>query len=274
MTARSALFDLYGDHLRSRGGRAPVAALVRLLAPLGIAPPAVRTAISRMVRQGWLTPVRIAGAPGYALTPRAVHRLDEAARRIYRLGSGEWDGSWHVVVATHVAERTARHRLRSGLAFLGYGQLGTDTWVSPHGSDELAALLASERVTADTFTARHLGDPSGLVGRAWDLDALAISYGRWLEGARDVVAGTDAQLPDEAAFAVRSRLVHEWRLFLFTDPLLPRSLLPARWLGDDAAAFFDTQASRLLPAATRFVDATLDPHDQTLPAPVARRPRE
>ncbi|MBQ1068474.1 PaaX family transcriptional regulator, partial [Micromonospora sp. D75] len=33
MQARSALFDLYGDHLRARGGRAPVAALVKLLAP-------------------------------------------------------------------------------------------------------------------------------------------------------------------------------------------------------------------------------------------------
>ena len=52
--ARSALFDLYGDHLRARGDRAPVAALVRLLAPLGVAAPAVRTASRRMVRQGWL----------------------------------------------------------------------------------------------------------------------------------------------------------------------------------------------------------------------------
>ena len=52
MHARSALFDLYGDHLLARGGRAPVAALVRLLEPLGIAAPAVRTAVSRMVRQG------------------------------------------------------------------------------------------------------------------------------------------------------------------------------------------------------------------------------
>src|SRR5882724_10562185 len=35
--ARSALFDLYGDHLGPRGGQAPVAALVRLLEPLGVA---------------------------------------------------------------------------------------------------------------------------------------------------------------------------------------------------------------------------------------------
>ena len=61
--ARSALFDLYGDHLLERGGEAPVAALVRPLAPLGIAAPAVRTAVSRMVRQGWLGPVRLPRAP-------------------------------------------------------------------------------------------------------------------------------------------------------------------------------------------------------------------
>src|SRR5579859_5251954 len=88
--ARSALFDLYGDHLRSRGAQAPVAALVRLLASLGIAAPAVRTAISRMVRQGWLEPVRMPAGAGYALTPRATRRLDEAAERIYRHGSHGW----------------------------------------------------------------------------------------------------------------------------------------------------------------------------------------
>src|ERR671914_666112 len=98
MQARSALFDLYGDHLRSRGGRAPVAALVRLLAPLGIAAPAVRTAVSRMVRQGWLHPVRLDSGPGYALTPRAVRRLDEAAGRIYRTTKASWNGRFDLVV--------------------------------------------------------------------------------------------------------------------------------------------------------------------------------
>jgi phenylacetic acid degradation operon negative regulatory protein len=92
MQARSALFDLYGDYLRPRGGRAPVAALVRLLAPLGIAAPAVRTAVSRMVRQGWLLPVRLAAGPGYQLSVKAVHRLDEAAARIYRTPRPQWDG--------------------------------------------------------------------------------------------------------------------------------------------------------------------------------------
>jgi phenylacetic acid degradation operon negative regulatory protein len=66
-----------------------------------------------------------------------------------------------------------------------------------------------------------------------------------------------AQPSDEDAFAVRSQLVHEWRKFLFTDPGLPRPLLPDHWPGDAAASFFDHQATRLLPASGRFVDRCL-----------------
>ena len=116
MNARSALFDLYGDHLRARGGQAPVAALVRLLAPLGVAAPAVRTAVSRMVRQGWLEPVRLAGRPGYALTPRAVRRLDEARRPHLphrRTSTGTAPGTWSSLdlpPSAAARDRTARRR--------------------------------------------------------------------------------------------------------------------------------------------------------------------
>src|ERR1700760_373770 len=92
MQARSALFDLYGDSLRPRGGRAPVAALVKLLSPLEIAAPAVRTAVSRMVRQGWLHPLRMVAGPGYALIPKAARRLDEGSAPIYRTSRLGWAG--------------------------------------------------------------------------------------------------------------------------------------------------------------------------------------
>src|SRR5438045_9062627 len=100
MQARSALFDLYGDYLRPRGGRAEVAALVRLLAPLGIAAPAVRTAVSRMVRQGWLQPLRLPTGPGYGITPKAARRLDAAGARIYRTQQGQtaWNGQFEPIM--------------------------------------------------------------------------------------------------------------------------------------------------------------------------------
>ena len=133
MNARSALFDVYGDHLRKRGGVALVAALVRLAAPLDVAPPAVRTAISRMVSQGWLVPVRLEQGPGYRVTERAERRLSAAANRIYRRGIAEWDGRWHLLVVDHVADRGTRERVRSGLGYLGYARLWDQTWISSAG---------------------------------------------------------------------------------------------------------------------------------------------
>jgi phenylacetic acid degradation operon negative regulatory protein len=260
VNARSALFDLYGDHLLTRGGRAPVAALVRLLSPLGVAAPAVRTAVSRMVRQHWLEPVRLAEGRGYALTPRAVRRLDEAWSRIYRTERGHWDGSWHVVVAVRPADRAGRERLRAGLTFLGYAQLEESTWIGPHASVELDALLENEDVHAERFTARHDGGTAAsaaMVAKAWDIAALGEAYAQWLEEAEKIVAGAGLQPSDEQAFAARSQLVHEWRKFLFRDPGLPRELLPSEWPGESAAAFFDREARRLQPAASRFVDRCL-----------------
>jgi len=258
MNARSALFDMYGDHLRSRGGSAPVASLVALMAPLGITAPAVRTAVSRMVKQGWLQPVKLAGAAGYALTPRAEHRLDNAAARIYRTTSNdEWDGYWHLIIPDRPNDRAARERLRSALAYLGYAPLGDGTWLAARPSKELGALLQSEHITAEGFLARHQDDDAALIRRAWDLKAVGRSYRRWLAEAEELVGSLPSAPADEEVFAVRSRLVHEWRKFLFTDPGLPRALLPADWPGDEAAAYFDAEASRLLPASARFVDACL-----------------
>jgi phenylacetic acid degradation operon negative regulatory protein len=257
VNARSALFDLYGDHLRSRGGQAPVAALVRLLAPLGVAAPAVRTAVSRMVRQGWLEPVRVDGDPGYALTPRAVRRLDDSAARIYRTQLQDWDGSWHLAVTTLPSERSRRDRLRAGLTFLGFAQLDDATWIGPRWSDDVDSLLEIEGVRAERFTARHDGDSLGLVRRAWDVEGLARAYTRWLADAESLVTDAGPEPDDEAAFAARSRLVHEWRKFLFLDPGLPRQLLPGDWPGDKAADFFDAESERLRPAATRFLESCL-----------------
>ena len=91
MNARSALFDVYGDHLRSRGGAAPVASLVAMLAPLGISAPAVRTALvtsgaitqrlDRLEERGLITRGR-SDADGRAvvvtLTPEGRAALDAA----------------------------------------------------------------------------------------------------------------------------------------------------------------------------------------------------
>lgn len=263
MDARSALFDVYGDHLRERTGddrgRAPVAALLRLLAPLGIQAPAVRTAVSRMARQGWLDAVRLDSGPGYALTRRAVQRLDDAAVRIYRRPTAPWDGRWHLVVVGSPPRRADRERLHTQLRWLGYGCLAPGTWVAPRPAAGVADVVEEAGVCVQRFSARSHDDCADVVSRAWDLDELAGGYRRFLDDARSALAGA-CTCTDEGAFAARSRLIHAWRAFLPLDPGLPPALLPAHWPGTTAAGWFDEQAARLLPAARRYVDHCLALH--------------
>jgi phenylacetic acid degradation operon negative regulatory protein len=261
MQARSALFDLYGDYLRSRGGRAPVAALVKLLAPLGIAAPAVRTAVSRMVRQGWLNPLRLAGGPGYLITPKAARRLDQAAARIYRTAKIGWDGRFDLIVLQAPTARRERQRLGTSLAYLGYGTLDEQTWLATRTGEEVDGLLTEAGVRYERFAAAHAAGTPGamaLVRRAWDLGEIGEAYERFVAEQRPLLAAVTARSGDEDAYAARFRLVHAWRTFLFRDPQLPPALLPERWPGASAAAFFDRHAARLRPAADRYVEQCLD----------------
>jgi phenylacetic acid degradation operon negative regulatory protein len=268
MQARSALFDLYGDYLRPRGGRAPVAALVRLLAPLGIAAPAVRTAVSRMVRQGWLHPLRLMSGPGYLLTPKAARRLDEAASRIYRTRADSWDGRFDLVVMDPPAQRAERVRLASNLSFLGYGAIDTATWVSTRRTDEVGTLLAEAGIRFERFAASHSDGIDGavaLVRRAWNLAEIGAAYEDFVRDLSPVVSAIGTGSDDEEAYAARFMLVHAWRAFLFRDPQLPPELVPERWPGTAAADFFDSHAARLRPAADRFVDRCLELAGSRLP---------
>ncbi len=257
MQARSALFDVYGDHLRSRGSEAPVAAVVRLLDPVGITAPAVRTAISRMVMQGWLEPVQLDDGRGYRTTARANRRLDETGARVYRRGAPPWDGTWQLVFVRPPVGRAGRARLRADLAFVGYAELTENVWVSPFPRGELEAVLERWGASARTARADRFDDaPTG----AWDLRGLRTAYDGWLTSADELVGrhlGAHSD-PDEADFAARFHLVHEWRKFLFADPGLPDVLLPHDWPGGAAADLFSAEAERLKPGADRFVARCLD----------------
>lgn len=234
-----------------------MAALVRLLAPLDIAAPAVRTAVSRMVRQGWLAPARLPRGPGYEVTPKCVRRLDEAALRIYRVGTIPWNGRWHILVVGPVRERSRRERLRAELSFIGYAPLSETTWIGPRPSPELETILGGGGVGADRFDAVLDGDPAALVARTWDLDGIGAAYQSWLAQAMDLIGELPDGASDARVFAARSRLLHGWRNFLFRDPGLPTELLPRGWPGEQARIYFEHEAGRLLPAAAAFVDRHL-----------------
>ena len=262
MHARSALFDLYGDHLTSGGNWAPIAGIVRLLGPVDVTPPAVRTAVSRMVRQGWLEPSERRGRRGYAASARALVRLAEARARIYRTRDPEWDGQWHVVIVEHPSDRAVRRRVGASLVYLGYSRLAPDTWVAARVGANLADSLAAEKLGFKQFFSRYVPG-SALAAELWDLEELAATYRRFIGTTRELAAGLGPDLIPESAFAIRFLFVHDWRRFLFLDPDLPMEVLPPDWPGHEAAVLFNTTAASLLPLAREFVDRCLSADNTT-----------
>lgn len=263
MHARSALFDLYGDHLTSGGNWAPIAGIVRLLGTVDVAPPAVRTAVSRMVGEGWLEPSERQGQRGYAASARARARLDEARARIYRTRDPHWDGQWHVVIVEHATDRAVRRRVTAALGYLGYARMAPHTWVAPRISSDLADSLAGERLGSKAFFGRYAASADALAAQMWHLEELDAAYRRFIGTTGELVAQLGPDLTPERGFAIRTAFVHEWRKFLFLDPDLPVEILPPDWPGREAAVLFNTTAASLLPLAREFVDSCLRPDAKT-----------
>ena len=263
MHARSALFDVYGDHLRARGDRARWRPWSGCSRPLGIAAPAVRTAISRMVRQGWLEPVRLPAGRGYAATAGTAIR----ARRRRAPGSTapatpRWDGSWHLLVLDPDPQRSARDRVRSGLAFLGYAELlATAPGSARSPRPRSTQLLAREERRARAPRAHDDRPRRAGPRRAGTSTRSAAAYVEWLRG-----RATAARRPRHRAAARPDRR----RRAAFAAALpcsctsgasscsptrgCPPSCCPRDWAGHEARTFFTAEAERLLPGAARFVD--------------------
>lgn len=254
MLARSAVFDIYGDHLLPRDGWAPVATLIRLNNTLGVAAAATRTAVSRMVREGWLIAREQDGVRGYAATPRARHRLESAGHRIYDEPQ-PWDEVWHVVVVDHSTDRSVRARTKASMQYLGYAPLAVDTWVAARRSDDLAETLEPTLgARYREFDARFGGDPQVLAADLWNLPMLALEHERYLAWLTDLIADVPDAPSERDAYAVRAKIVHEWRKFLFSDPALPPAVLPPNWPGRASAQRFRDVAARLRPGAAAYVD--------------------
>jgi len=255
--ARSAVFDLYGDHLPEHGHWAPISSVVTLLRACGVQPAATRTAVSRLAGQGWLRPEGRQGVRGYLATTAAQHRLGAAHHRIYRRVPEPWDGRWHLVVVDHGGDRSRRDRVAATLRYLAYGQLDRRTWVAARANPEVPTALDRLEVSHEEFSAQHLADENRLAARVWDLDALSRQYRQFRAETDGLLEQARLGLPPGEAYPVRTALVHEWRKFLFVDPDLPVEVLPTEWPGTPARQSFLDVADRLAPAARIFVSEAL-----------------
>jgi phenylacetic acid degradation operon negative regulatory protein len=238
-SARGLLFTVLGEFVLPAGGMVWTSTVIDVLARLGVEEKAARQALMRTAADGWLRSERIGRRSRWWLTDAADTMLTEGTERIFGFTGGvpDWDGRWLLVLArVPETERAIRHRLRTRLAWAGLGSPAPGIWLTTH-TDRLAearAVLADAGVLADAqlFLAGYAGggELRELVRQAWDLPGIEADYEQFL-------AGFGADTPGDPITRV-VELVHAWRRFPWSDPALPRELLPTPWSGEAAAALF------------------------------------
>ena len=264
------IFTLYGEYLLHRKEPIWVGSLIALLQPFDLSEGAVRTVLSRMARKGWLEAHRTGKHSFYDLAPKGRQLLEDGEDRIFHPSWDKpWDGSWFLIAYSIPEDvRHLRYRLRDRLAWLGFGSLGNGLWISPHDVEEQAQRVAKQlkiESHLECFQARRVTKQAAqeLVAKCWDLATVNQQYlafsGRWQSELERCSTGVPTgDVTHEECFTVRFDLIHEYRAFPLIDPYLPRSLLPEKWHGEDAAELFNMLHDILKGPADSYVDQILN----------------
>jgi len=265
---RSMLFTLYGDYAYPRNVDLWQGSLVLIGARLGISETALRSAVARLARDGWLASRSVGRRAFYALSKRGIELIKEGTARIYEPRRGRWDGNWCVLTYAIPENRRARRdRLRRQLAWLGFGALGGGTYVSPRSVGARTESLVKEHGVAEfarIFNARFEGpvEADEMVRRCWNLLAIARRYQRFIARyaplfRADQRRGRNGSLDDATAFVRRFALTHDFRHFPFIDPDLPPELLPKNWAGSQARDLFERYHAMLADGASRYFNSVV-----------------
>jgi len=221
---------------------------VGALEALGIEERAARQAVNRTASDGWLEGESVGRYTRWRLTESGRRMIRSAMPRVQRsiLAQPTWDGTFLLLAITGVSpDRRIRDRLAVGLDFEGFGALGPNLWVAI-GSDARAGAqavlegcgLSDQVLLFNATTVEGVNEPADVVALAWDLETAAGAHQAFLDEFDGVEPGDDRE-----AFALRTRMAHEWRHLLSVDPSLPAELLPADWAGTRARAAFQRSFS-------------------------------
>jgi phenylacetic acid degradation operon negative regulatory protein len=235
----SLVITVFGDCVQHRGGAISTARLGRLLGRIGVEPGALRTALSRLGRDGWVESARKGRLSHYRLSPQGVARFSEATSRIYAAPRNRPVTAWALST-----EGTTQSAVPLG-----------GLWLTP--SDIAACAKPAFRIEGQITDLSpelrasliHPDHANALHRLHADLDKLALINADPLSHA-----------------AARILLVHRWRRIVLRFPDLPQNLLP------DALAIRDPRSRvaevyrYLTPAAEDWLDMT---DGEMVPMPAA-----
>ena len=265
ISARTVLVTIFGDVVRPVQDNVWLSQLFELSEPFGFSTRLVRTSLSRLVNENWMTSERIGRRSTYALTTLAQRESDNADQRIYRPPRAQHREQWTVVaIDPRSVDDGELEPLMEGLGWHGFTPIAPDIVVSPTTSTDRAreligrlAPFASASIGGTSFD-----DVSALVANAQRVDSfdrsaqerayatLATTYGALLEAGH-------GSFESHEAYVLRVMFVHDLRRLILRSKPTPRELLPSPWVGDQVFALATDLYRQVCEATASWLSETL-----------------
>jgi len=219
----SVIVSLFGDLAQDKGAQISGSALTRIITPMGIKPEAIRVALHRLRKDGWIESARSGRASIHYLTEYGRNQSAAVTPRIYeRTASAPQD--WHLLICEDGA--------------------------NPDGLDEV--LLLPNYVPVNRSTALGHGPmPRNLEG-VLAVEVKSIAVPQWLKtrlypehlrqacatlhGDLSLVPPPPGTLNPEQLGTLRTLIVHRWRRVVLRHPDLPPYFHPSDWVGEHCRA--------------------------------------
>lgn len=221
----SFVVTILGDRARAPGQELSGAELSALTEAAGIKPQALRTALHRLRKDGWIDSRRAGRGAFHFLTEDGRAQAEAAAARIYAFDPLT-DTGWHLVITRDRVGALPDHVPVAPGCFLGTG-------AAPDLSDAL------------TLSGPNLYLPDWLNDQVLPRD-LAEDYTRFEQALHLADAALEARPPEALEAAVlRALVVHGWRRLVLRHPALPDRLYPADWAGPACRSLVRSLLNRL-----------------------------
>ncbi|HLG84759.1 MAG TPA: phenylacetic acid degradation operon negative regulatory protein PaaX [Bradyrhizobium sp.] len=245
----SIVITLFGDAIVPRGGSVWLGTLLAFFEALDIDSGVVRTAMSRLAADGWLTREKVGRNSFYRLAEKGRQTFEAATKHIYDPPPSDWSGRFELLLIGNGEDRDAS---REALKNAGFGSPLPGVWVAPSGVPvprEASGAIRLE-VSAEDENGRRL------LRESWPLQRTADAYLKFMKmfsPLRDWI-GRREQLDDIDAFIARILLIHYYRRVVLRDPLLPPALLPQDWPGRAARELCAEIYRALLSSSEQWLD--------------------
>lgn len=244
----SVIVSLFGDLARQPDDRLSGAALGRIIGPVGIRPEAIRVAVHRLRKDGWLESRRSGRESQHFLSAFGREQCNVVAPRIYaRAPAARPD--WHIVLAEEPAGVPLLDDLLLTESYVSIGRnVAIGAGPAPVDADDLL-VFSTTPVSVPGWFRDKVCPP--------DLNRACQALLTDLTAASGLLTADRAPSPLQTA-TLRTLIVHRWRRVALRYPELPAAFFPPDWPGEACRDLVFRLLDRLPRPALETLEAARD----------------